>query len=106
MPFNDTALNRMVNAEKQAATWISANTTGDVQHGSRAQTTWGPETSGDTVGSKVAITVAAGVTIVSWSLHTAASGGTVEGTWPLAAAESFPNGGTIEITPTLDVDAG
>ena len=106
MPFSDTALNRMVDAEKSAATWISANTSGDVQHGSRAQTTWGSSASGDTVGSKVTITVATGVTITSWSLWTAASGGTLEGTWPLAASESFPNGGTIEITPTLDVDAG
>lgn len=106
MPFNDTALNRMADAEAAAATWISANTAGDVQHGTRAQTTWGPATAGDRVGSQVAITIATGITVTSWSLWTAATGGTCEGTWALGASEAFPNGGTFQLTPTLAVDPG
>lgn len=105
MPYNDTALNRMVAAEAAAATWYSANTTGDVPHGSRQQTTWGAVAAGDTTGTKMSFPVAAGVDIVSVTLWTAATGGTNEGTWPIAT-ESFPNGGTFEYTPTLDVDAG
>ena|SRR5688572_6500329 len=113
MAFNDAALNVMANAVAGAATYISAHTadpgttgTSEVAGGSyaRQQTTWGAASSGDRVGSQVAIPIPAGTTVTHWGLWSAASGGTFYGGWALSASEVFGAAGNLNHTPTLDVD--
>jgi hypothetical protein len=113
MPFNDTALNVMVNALASAGTFITAHTadpgtTGANQHGNGVQTTWGAAgtgaTGGDREGSQVSIAVSAGTTITHWGIRSAATGGTFYGGFPLSTPETFSNAGNLLHTPTLDVD--
>jgi hypothetical protein len=114
--FNDSALNDAVNGIAAAATYISAHTadpgtggTSEVAGGSygRVQTTWGAASSGDRTGSQVAINIPAGTTVTHWGLWTTASGGTFKGGFALAGgSEAFTNAGTLDHTPTLDVDQG
>ena len=113
-PFNDTALNVMVDSIAAAGTWISAHTadpgtTGLNQHGSRAQTTWAAAgagaTGGDRVGSQVTLAVSAGTTITHWGIWSAATAGTFYGGFALTTSETFSNAGSLLHTPTLDVDA-
>lgn len=112
MPFNDSALNDMVNGVA-AATWISAHTadpgstgTSEAAGGTyaRQQTTWGAASSGDRVGSQVHVPVPAGTTITHWGLWSAVSGGVFKGGFALTAPEVFGAAGTLDHTPTLDVD--
>jgi hypothetical protein len=117
--FNDTALNTMVNALAAAATWISAHTadpgatgTNEVTYhssGTRAQTTWGSAgsgaTGGDRTGSQVSLNIPAGVTATHWGLWSAATAGTFYGGFLISPAEgAFGSNGTLQVTPTLDVD--
>lgn len=113
MPFNDTALNIMVDALAAAGTYISAHTadpgaTGTSQHGSRSQTTWGAAgsgaTGGDRAGSQVSIAVSASTTITHWGIWSASTGGTFYGGFALTTPETFSNAGNLLHTPTLDVD--
>lgn len=114
--FTDSALNDMVNGVAAAATYISAHTadpsTGggsEVAGGSyaRQQTTWGSAASGDRTGSQVGIPIPAGTTVTHWGLWTASTGGTFKGGFALAGgSEAFTNAGTLNHTPTLDVDQG
>lgn len=114
MPFTDSALNDAVNGVASAATWISAHTadpstTGanEVAGGSyaRQQTTWGSASSGDRVGSQVAIPIPAATSVTHWGLWSALSGGTFKGGFALGATEVFGSAGTLNHTPTLDADA-
>lgn len=118
--FNDTALNVMVDAVAAAGTRISFHTadpgatgTSEVAYhssGNRPQTTWGAAgsgaTGGDRTGSQVSANIPGGVTVTHWGIWSAASGGTFYGGFPLSAPEAFGANGTIQHTPTLDVDQG
>ena len=114
--FTDSALNDAVNGIAAAATYISAHTadpsTGggsEVAGGSyaRQQTTWGSASSGDRVGSQVAIPIPASTTVTHWGLWSAVTGGTFKGGFALAGgSEAFSAAGTLNHTPTLDVDQG
>lgn len=113
MPFTDSALNDAVNGIAAAATWISAHTAdpsaggaNEVAGGSyaRQQTTWGSASSGDRVGSQVAIPIPAATSVTHWGLWSAASGGTFKGGFALGATEVFGSAGTLNHTPTLDAD--
>lgn len=102
----------MVDAIAADADRISAHTTdpgttgtNEVVGGSyaRQQTTWGAASSGDRIGSQVVIPIPAGTTVTYWGLWTA--GGTFRGGFALpGGGETFTNAGTLNHTPTLDVD--
>lgn len=118
--FNDTALNVMVNAMAGAGTYISFHTadpgttgTSEVTYhtaGTRPQTTWAAAgsgaTGGDRAGSQVSANIPAGAAVTHWGIWSAASAGTFYGGFPLGATETFGANGTIQHTPTLDVDQG
>jgi hypothetical protein len=59
------------------------------------------------VGSQVGIPIPASTAVTYWGLWTAQSGGTFKGGFALSGGgESFTNAGTLNHTPTLDVNAG
>lgn len=114
MPFTDSALNDAVNGIATAGTWISAHTadpstggSNEVAGGSyaRKQTTWGSASSGDRVGSQVVIDIPAGTSVTHWGIWSAVTSGTFKGGFALGATETFGAAGTLNHTPTLDVDA-
>lgn len=113
MAFTDTTLNAAVDAIAALGTWISAHTgdpstTGanEVTGGSygREQTTWGAASAGDRVGSEVSIAIPAGTTVTHWGIWSAENAGTFVGGFALDAEEAFGSAGTLDHTPTLDVD--
>jgi len=103
----ETALkNTAVDGVKAAYTWLAAHTaqpsSGSNQTGSRAQTTWGSTSGGESDGSSVDISIGAGVTVSHYSLQSASSSGTQ------AAYEALPGGsheftasGIVRLVPTL-----
>lgn len=113
MAFTDTTLNAAVDAIAALGTWISAHTadpstTGanEVTGGSyaRQQTTWGAASSGDRAGSEVSIPIPAATTVTHWGIWSASTAGTFIGGFALDAQEAFGSAGTLDHTPTLDVD--
>ena len=115
MGFNSNGLNAAVNAIAVAATYVSAHTgdpgstgTTEVAGGAyaRQQTTWAAAVGGQRDGSQVAVPIPAGTSVTHWGLWSAVSGGTFYGGFALAAAEVFTLAGTLDHTPTLDVNAG
>jgi hypothetical protein len=114
MPFVTATLNIAVDAIAGAGAYISAHTgdpstTGanEVAGGSyaRQQTTWGTASGGERVGSQVSIPIPAGTTVTHWGIWSAASSGTFRGGFALGASEAFGSAGTLQHTPTLDVNA-
>lgn len=113
MAFTDATLNAAVDAIAARGDWISAHTgdpstTGanEVTGGgyARQQTTWGAAAGGDRAGSQVAISIPAATTVTHWGIWSAAAAGTFVGGFPLDAEEAFGSAGTLNHTPTLDVD--
>jgi hypothetical protein len=111
MGFNSSALNDAVNGIA-AADRISAHTADPGSTGAsevaggtyaRQTTVWGGAAAGERVGSQVAIPIPAATTVTHWGLWTA--GGVFKGGFALSAPEAFGVGGTLNHTPTLDVNA-
>lgn len=114
MPFTTAVLNLAVDAIAGAGAYISAHTgdpstTGanEVAGGSyaRQQTTWGTAANGERVGSQVNIPIPAATTVTHWGVWSAATSGTFRGGFALGASEVFGSAGTLQHTPTLDVNA-
>ncbi len=114
MPFYASGLNAAANGIAAAGTYISAHTADPTSSGgsevvggsyARQQTTWGSASDGDRTGSQVAIPIPAGTTVTHWAIYAAASGGTPLGAFALSAPEAFGSAGTLNHTPTIDVDA-
>lgn len=114
MPFVVATLNLAVDAIATAGAYISAHTgdpstTGanEVAGGSYARqlTTWATAANGERVGSQVNIPIPASTTVTHWGIWSAASSGTFRGGFALSAGETFGSAGTLQHTPTLDVNA-
>lgn len=115
MAFVTATLNAAVNAIAAIGDYISAHdgdpsTTGanEVTGGSyaRQQTTWAAASGGERAGSEVSIPIPASTTVTHWGIWSASSGGTFVGGFALADEEAFGAAGTLDHTPTLDVNAG
>jgi hypothetical protein len=114
MPFVVSALNDAVNGIAGAGTWISAHTADPSTTGAnevaggtyaRQQTTWAAAANGERVGSQVAIPIPAGAAVTHWGIWSLATGGVFKGGFALGATETFGAAGTLNHTPTLDVNA-
>lgn len=114
MAFTTAVLNLAVDAIADAGAYISAHTgdpstngANEVTGGSyvRQQTTWGTASGGERVGSQVTIPIPAGTTVTHWGIWTASTSGTFRGGFALAASEVFGSAGSLQHTPTLDVNA-
>lgn len=113
MAWTDATLNLAANAIAGAGTWISAHTgdpgtTGanEVTGGSyaRQQTTWGTASAGDRAGTQVSISIPGGTTVTYWGVWSASTAGTFCGGFQLSASETFGAAGSLNHTPTIDVD--
>lgn len=114
MPYTTAVLNAAVDAIAALGAYISAHTadpstTGasEVVGGSYARqlTTWASASNGERAGSQVNIPIPAATTVTHWGIWSAVSAGTWRGGFALAANEVFGSAGTLQHTPTLDVNA-
>lgn len=108
--FSATALNTGVAAQDAAATFVSLHTadpgtTGanEVAGGSyvRVATVWGSASGGAVTGSQVSIVVPTGTTVTHAGLWTTSTAGTFYASCQLPSPQSFPSGGTLQVTPTI-----
>lgn len=118
MPFTDAGLDDMLNGTAPS-TRISFHTadpgtTGanEVSGTGRPATTWGSTAAGDggtgrsRPGSQVSAPIPGGTSVTHWGVFSAATGGTFKYGGTLPATETFGSAGTIQLTPTLELDNG
>lgn len=111
--YTDAGLDDFLNGaapSTRIAFFTADNDAAEVAGTGRPATVWAAPAAGDggagrkRVGSEVSAPIPGGTTVTHWGISSAAVAGTWKGRWALDAPETFGSAGTIEHTPTLELD--